>query len=117
MIARARSGVNIGRLSIGGVASLGEVNAIRAQAYGRVVKTIDDLSPGKLHEPEAQTVREAADALFFCEDLSADPAAEQALAGLYELVDRLVESDRVRAERAERLSADVEACGPFASVA
>jgi len=93
------------------------VNASRAQAYGRVVKTLEDLSESKLHAEELQTVRDAADALFFCEDLNADPAAEHALAGLYELMDRLVESERVQAETTERLTADVEACGPFASVA
>ena len=98
-------------------ANLEYVNATRAQAYGRVVKTLEDLSESKLHAEELQTVRDAADALFFCEDLNADPSAEQALAGLYELMDRLVESDRVQVETTERLTADVEACGPFASVA
>ena len=73
-------------------ASLDGVNARRAESYGRVVKTLEDLEE-KLKTEELQTVREAADALFFCEDLNADPAAEQALAGLYELTDRLVESD------------------------
>lgn len=82
-----------------------------------MVKTIEDLSESKFHGGEAQTVRDAADALFFCEDLSADPSAEQALARLYELVDRMVESDRVQPETAERLTGDVESCGPFASVA
>ena len=81
-----------------------------------MVRTLEDLEE-KLQAEELQTIREAADALFFCEDLNADPAAEQALAGLYELTDRLVESDRVQADTTERLIADVEACGPFASVA
>jgi len=98
-------------------ANLGEVNATRAQAYGRVVKTLEDLSESKLHADELQTVRDAADALFFCEDLNADPAAEQALAKHYELMDRLVESERVQAETTDRLTSDIEACGPFASVA
>jgi hypothetical protein len=93
------------------------VNATRAEAYGRVVKTLEDLSESKLHTEELQTVRDAADALFFCEDMNADPSAEQALAKHYELMDRLVESERVQAETTERLTADVEACGPFASVA
>jgi hypothetical protein len=93
------------------------VNATRAEAYGRVVKTLEDLSESKLHAEELQIVRDAADALFFCEDMNADPSAEQALAKHYELMDRLVESERVQAETTERLTADVEACGPFASVA
>ena len=49
--------------------------------------------------------------------MNADPSAEQALAKHYELMDRLVESERVQAETTERLTADVESCGPFASVA
>ncbi len=93
------------------------MNSERAQAYGRVVRTIDDFSESKLHSEEQQTVREAADALFFCEDLTGDPPAEQALAALYELLDRLVESERFAPETAGRLTADVEACGPLAPVA
>ena len=93
------------------------MNATRAEAYGRVVKTLEDLSESKLHEEELQIVRDAADALFFCEDMNADPSAEQSLAKHYELMDRLVESERVQAETTEKLTADVEACGPFASVA
>lgn len=93
------------------------MNSERAQAYGRVVKVIDDFSDSKLHADEQQTVREAADALFFCEDLAGDPPAEQALAALYELVDRLVDSERFAPETAGRLTADVEACGPLTPVA
>jgi hypothetical protein len=93
------------------------VNATRAEAYGRVVKRLEDLAESKLHADELQIVRDAADALFFCEDLNGDPSAEQALAKHYELMDRLVESERVQAETSERLTADIEACGPFASVA
>ena len=81
------------------------------------MKTLEDLSESKLHEDELQIVRDAADALFFCEDMNADPSAEQSLAKHYELMDRLVESERVQAETTEKLTADVEACGPFASVA
>lgn len=93
------------------------MNSERAQAYGRVVRTLDDFSDSKLHSDEQQTVREAADALFFCEDLNGDPPAEEALAALYELMDRLVESERFMPETGGRLTADVEACGPLAPVA
>ena len=41
----------------------------RSQAYGRVTKLMDDLSASKLHASEQQIVRDAADSLFFCEDL------------------------------------------------
>lgn len=86
----------------------------RAQAYGRVVKTVDDLSAAKLHPAEQDTIRGAADALLFCDDLHSDPHAEEALASVYELTDSLVESDRLTAEAAQKLLVDVEACGPFA---
>jgi hypothetical protein len=92
------------------------VTSERAQAYGRVVRTLADLSASKLHTDEQQVVRDAADALFFCEDVGADPAAHDALAALYELADRLVESDRLLPETAAALISDVEACGPFVPV-
>jgi len=90
------------------------MNSERSQAYGRVVKAVDDLSAAKLHRDEQDTIRAAADALLFCSDLRSDPAAEDALASVYELADRLVESDRLSREGADRLVVDVEACGPFA---
>ena len=88
----------------------------RAQAYGRVVKRLDDLSPGKLRPAEQQIVREAADALFFCEDLASDLTAREARAVLHGLSGNLVESDRLLPETAEALVSDVEACGPLAPV-
>ena len=91
------------------------MNSERTQAYGRVVKALDDLSLSKLHPDEQQIVREAADSLLFCEDMTSDPAAELALGELYELTDSLVESDRMSSEATLRLTADVEACGPMAS--
>ena len=90
------------------------MNSERARAYGRVVKTVEELSAAKLHPGEQDTIRMAADALLFCEDLHADPAAEEALAQVYELADRLVESERLTPESAQRLVVDVESCGPFA---
>ena len=77
------------------------------------MKTLEDLSASKLHPSEQDVVREAADALFFCQNLEGDPAAEQALAELYGLVDRLTESERLLPETAGRLTAAVEACGPL----
>jgi uncharacterized protein YqfB (UPF0267 family) len=95
---------------------LGAMTSDRAQAYGRVMKTIRDLGESKLHADEQQMVREAADALFFCEDLAAEPATREALRSFHGLVDRLVESDRTTPETAARLTADVEGCGPLAPV-
>ena len=91
------------------------MNSERTQAYGRVVKHLDDLSESKLHPDEQQIVREAADSLLFCEDMATDAAAELALGELYELTDRLVENDRMSSESTLKLTADVEACGPMAS--
>lgn len=90
------------------------MNSERAQAYGRVVKALDDLSGAKLHPDEQDTIRSAADALLFCHDMRSDPAAEEALAAVYELADRLVESERLSREGAQALIMDVESCGPFA---
>jgi hypothetical protein len=90
------------------------MNSERAQAYGRVVRAVDDLSAAKLHRDEQDKIRAAADALLFCHDLRRDPDAEDALASVYELADHLVESERLSRERADRLIVDVEACGPFA---
>jgi hypothetical protein len=85
----------------------------RSQAYGRVTKLVDDLSASKLHATEQQTIRDAADALFFCEDLSADSDARAALDALEGLIDALLEADRFTPETADRLRADVEGCGPL----
>jgi hypothetical protein len=90
------------------------MNSERAEAYGRVVKMVDNLSGAKLHPDEQATIRTAADALLFCHDLHQDPAAEHALAEAYELTDRLVESDRLSRDSAQQLLQDVERCGPFA---
>ncbi|HEX8065056.1 MAG TPA: hypothetical protein VF520_00880 [Thermoleophilaceae bacterium] len=89
----------------------------RANAYGRVTKTVDDLSASKLHPSEQQTVRDAADALFFCEDIAADGDARAALDAVGQLLERMVESDRLLPETAGRLTADLEACGPLSAVA
>jgi len=89
------------------------VTGERTQAYGHVVKALDDLSASKLHSGEQQIVREAADALFFCEDVGSDPVAEQALADFYTLVDRLTEGGRLLPETGDRLTASVEACRPL----
>ncbi|MDQ3936799.1 MAG: hypothetical protein M3340_19450 [Actinomycetota bacterium] len=88
----------------------------RSQAYGRVTKLLDDLSASKLHPAEQQTIRDAADALFFCEDLSVDTEARRALDELEQLIGNLLDSERFTPETAGRLQADVEACGPLQSV-
>ena len=88
----------------------------RSQAYGRVVKWLEDMGPSKLTAPEQETVRDAADSLFFCEDIRADDQAQAALDELKAMTDRLVEADRWLPETAERLVDDVEGCGPLTAV-
>jgi hypothetical protein len=89
------------------------VNSDRSQAYTRVVAQLRELSGTKLHAGEEQLVREAADELLFCDDFDADAKAHAVLARVYELADELTSSERLTAERAQALVADVEACGPF----
>lgn len=83
----------------------------RAQAYGRVVDTIDDLAATKLQPVEVERIRAAADTLLFSEDLSA-PGARDALEDAEALTAALVESDRWTDERAQRLFDDLAECGP-----
>jgi predicted metal-dependent enzyme (double-stranded beta helix superfamily) len=77
------------------------------------VKWLEDLGPSKLTDPEQELIRNAADSLFFCEDVASDEAAREALAEVEALTGRLVESDRWLPETAERLLDDVEGCGPL----
>jgi hypothetical protein len=84
----------------------------RSNAYGRVMKTLADIGPAKLQPAEDEIVREAADAMFFAEDLEGNLHAAAALSRLGQLAARLVDSDRWLFETAERLVHDVEACGP-----
>ena len=84
-------------------------NADRALAYGRVVKTLEDLGPTKLLADEQDIIRSAADALLFEED------AYEALAQVEDLAERLVEAERWTPERARALVDDVAACGPLAA--
>jgi hypothetical protein len=85
----------------------------RTQAYGRVVKTLDDLGPAKLQPVEIERVREAADTLIFA---SSAHEAGPALDDIRELTEHLVGVDRWTDERAEQLLSDLQDCGPFAPV-
>ena len=80
------------------------------------MKTLESLRGAKLHPREEETVREVADALFFCEDLDGDASAQQALSTFHELSDRLLESERMTPEMVHRLTAQVEDCGPLVAV-
>jgi hypothetical protein len=86
----------------------------RTQAYGRVMRTIADVGPTKLHEDEQDRIRNAADTLIFAqtfEDARAAPADIDALCA------HLVATGRWTPERADELARDVLACGPLTPVA
>ncbi len=91
------------------------MNSERAQAYGRIVATIEDIGATKLQTTEVERIRAAADTLLFSEDVSA-PGARDALADAENLAHALVESDRWTEERAQRLFDDLAQCGPIAHV-
>jgi hypothetical protein len=86
----------------------------RTQAYGRVVKTLEDVGPAKLQPAEQDRIREAADTLIFAADLD---EARAALEDIDALAEHLVGSGRWTSERAEQLVSDILACGPVAPVA
>jgi hypothetical protein len=84
----------------------------RSIAYGRVMKTLADMGPAKLQPAEQEIVREAADAMFFADDLDGNVSAAEALSRLGRLAAQLVEANRWLFDTADRLVHDVEACGP-----
>jgi hypothetical protein len=87
----------------------------RAQAYGRVMKQLEELGDAKLQPAEQSRIREAADTLLFCEEASR-PECNDALEDVEALVDMLLDADRLTDERARRLLDDVSACGPLTRV-
>ena len=97
-------------------ATLNLVSPDRAQAYGRLMQTVNDDGPVALNAEESVLVREAADSLFFCEDLSWDDEARDGLTRVGDLAGELVGSGRWGPERAEQLLRDIESCGPMAAV-
>jgi hypothetical protein len=90
------------------------MTAERTQAYGRVVKTLEDLGPAKLQPAEQERIRDAADTLIFAADLD---EARAALADVDALAEHLVATGRWTDERADQLVEDLLACGPMTPVA
>ena len=82
----------------------------RSSAYGRVIKTLDDMGPSKLHDLERMRVRNAADTLLFA--AASDEAAFDAIADVEHLARHLIDAGRWAADRAIALADDVAACGP-----
>jgi hypothetical protein len=88
----------------------------RSQAYGRVMRTLDDVGPAKLHDSEREEIRAAADTLFFAEDLGVDAEAREAVTRVTTLARNLVDSDRWLDDTARALLSDVLGCGPMQPV-
>jgi hypothetical protein len=84
----------------------------RSQAYGRLMKVVSATGEGALQPAEQQTLREAGDAMFFCEDIALDDEARDALARVSDLAGELVGAERWDPELAEQVLQDLEACGP-----
>jgi hypothetical protein len=68
--------------------------------------------PEALEPAERSMLRGAADALLFCEDISLDEEARDALARVGDLTGTLVGAGRWDPLRAERVLQDLESCGP-----
>jgi hypothetical protein len=86
----------------------------RTQAYGRVVKTLEDIGAAKLLPAEQDRIRDAADTLIFAVDMD---DARVALEDINALSEHLVESGRWSDTLAERLVDDLLSCGPLTPTA
>jgi hypothetical protein len=86
----------------------------RTQAYGRVVKTLEDVGPAKLQPAEQERIRDAADTLIFAADLDESHAA---LEDILALAEHLSSTGRWTSESTEQLVQDLLACGPVEPVA
>jgi hypothetical protein len=76
------------------------------------MQTLRSAGGAQLHAEEEQQLREAADALLFCDDIDAGPEAKLALDGGRELVRRLAATGRWTPDAADRLLEDLAGCGP-----
>jgi hypothetical protein len=90
-----------------------KMNAERTQAYGRVIKTLDEIGPAKLQPAEQDRIRDAADTLIFAAELD---QARAAMADVDALAEHLVGTGRWTSERADQLVSDLLACGPVVAV-
>ena len=84
----------------------------RSQAYGRLMKIVHATGEGALEPAEQQILREAGDALFFCEDITLDDDARDALARVSDLAGQMVGAERWDPELAEHVMEDLESAGP-----
>ena len=86
----------------------------RTQAYGRIIKTLEDIGPAKLQPAEEQRIRDAADNLLFAADLD---EARATLTDVDTLAEHLIGSGRWTTERTTELVQNLQACGPVTPVA
>jgi hypothetical protein len=91
------------------------MNAERTQAYGRIVKTLEEIGPVKLLDTEQARIRAAADTLIFASD--GEDGVVAAIEDIQSLADHLVESGRWSFERAIALVNDISDSGPLTPVA
>jgi hypothetical protein len=84
----------------------------RSKAYGRLMQVVSATGDVALDPAEQQILRDAGDALFFCEDIALDDDARDALARVSDLAGQLVGAERWDPELAERVLQDLEDCGP-----
>jgi hypothetical protein len=87
------------------------MNSERSQAYGRVMRTLEDLGPSKLLPAEQARVRAAADTLLFSDD-GQDETTVEAISSVHALAEHLVTTERWSESSAAQLREDLEACGP-----
>jgi hypothetical protein len=85
------------------------MNSERTQAYGRVVKTLDELGPAKLQPREQARIRDAADTLIFAADIE---EVREALRDIGALADHLLKTGRWLEESLDTLITNLLACGP-----
>jgi hypothetical protein len=76
------------------------------------MKVISAAGESTLKPDEQELLREAGDAMFFCEDIALDDEARDALARVNDLAGELVGTERWDPELAEQVLQDLEACGP-----
>jgi hypothetical protein len=76
------------------------------------MKVISASGEASLQPAEQTVLREAGDALFFCEDIALDEDAREALSRVSDLAGQLVGAERWDPELAEQVLQDLEACGP-----
>jgi hypothetical protein len=76
------------------------------------MKVVSADGDAALDSAEQQILRDAGDALFFCEDIALDDDARDALGRVSDLAGQLVGAERWDPELAEEVLQDLEACGP-----